>query len=793
MTSPAPPEAPRFRLRRSHLIAFLLVDFLVTALLLLIFLPPGLIEKAPPSAAELAAFEERGAAHFARIEAARNLELAFPEPRRPVGQGATTAEQIELGRLLYFDPVLSGANDQSCAHCHHPDLGFSDNRARAMGKGGQGIGPARTGGVHLRRGSPTVWNAAFSHVQFWDGRADTLEDQAVKPILDPNEMASEAESLLAELRGIPEYVRLFGVAFAGEGATGPTPEAGVGKVSLENIGRAIAAFERTVISQDSRFDRYARGERTALSETERRGWNVFRSLKTRCFECHNLPTFANPDFKVVGVPDPPDLGNPDLGRAEIAGGDAYQRAFKVPTLRNVAITAPYMHNGHFSTLAEVIDFYAQGGGPGAGLKVPNLDDKIRPFTLSAGDKADLIAFLHTLTDESKKPEFPPQVPSGLPVVERSGNLSPELLAFTPKPEPPREVAIRRSGQRLFVESGQRIQDAIDLAQAGDVIEIAPGVYHETLTLDLSGITLEGRIEGDRRAVLDGRGVLADGIIGSGSDLVFSGLAVRNYTANGIMVNLGKRITFRDLELKDTGLYGLYPVEVLDVLIEGCKVEGARDAGIYVGQSSRIVVRGNRANGNVTGIEIENSTDALVENNEIFGNTGGILVFGLPNNPSKLSRGCRVERNHVYDNNLANFADKNAVVAGVPAGTGILVLAGDDVEIAHNRIKNNDSFAIGVAGLDMLFGPGSNYDIEPHSDRVFVHDNEFAGNGGKPAPAIHEAGLDGADLLWDLQGEGHRFDAPGASQLPPILPKSGWSPWQERLNRRFWLLVSQLTG
>ena len=168
----------------------------------------------------------------------------------------TTPERVELGRLLYFDPVLSGDNDISCAHCHHPDLGLADNRDLSMGRGGQGLGRDRQGGAVLRRNTPTVWNAAFNHRQFWDGRATDLEDQATGPIQDANEMAQDADELVRELQALPEYVRRFDAAFDAA-------------ITFQNVTYAVAAFERTLLAFDARYDRYARGQRTALSRAER--------------------------------------------------------------------------------------------------------------------------------------------------------------------------------------------------------------------------------------------------------------------------------------------------------------------------------------------------------------------------------------------------------------------------------------------------------------------------------------------------------------------------------------------
>ncbi len=334
------------------------------------------------------------------------LRRQFPDPKlRP--DNPTTEERVALGRLLFFDPVLSGDNSQSCATCHHPDMGFSDGRHFSMGKGGQGLGPERKGGEVIKRGAPTIWNSAYNFRQFWDGRAADLEEQAKFPITSEVEMNQNPEELVKELKAIPAYVNLFDEAFDGSNGSA---------VTVDNAVKALAAFERTLLSYNSPFDRYAAGDNHALTPQQKHGLTLFRSLKTRCFECHGFPTFANPDFKVIGVP--PMLGQyaqpDDLGRAEIEGGEPYKHAFKVPTLRNIELTAPYMHDGSIATLEEVIKHYKAGGrtikdgkNAGNGSENPFKSSFVRGFYLTPQETQDLIEFLKSLTDDAfvNNPKF----------------------------------------------------------------------------------------------------------------------------------------------------------------------------------------------------------------------------------------------------------------------------------------------------------------------------------------------------------------------------------------------------
>ena len=691
------------------------------------------------------------------------LRRAFPAMNQP-DNNPTTAERVALGRLLFFDPILSGDNTQSCATCHHPDLGFSDGRPLSMGNGGTGVGPARTGGKTTRRHSPTLWNSTYSFWLFWDGRATDLEEQARSPITSEVEMNQKPGELETELKAVKEYVTLFDEAFGGQGGSA---------VTFENATRAIAAFERTLLSQNSAFDRYVAGDATALSTEQRRGLTLFRSLKTRCFECHGFPTFANPDFKVVGVPAVAGQ-EPDAGRAEIAGGEPYRNAFKVPTLRNITRTAPYMHNGRFETLEEVLDFYAAGGGIGAGLNLPNLDDKIRAFSLSPEERRDLISFLGSLTDESAMPTIPERVPSGLPVIARIGQ-SGQAAQAGGRSEAQRAQLSRdpRSPKTWQVQPGQSIQSVIDQTIPGDTIEVLPGVYSEALLVDIDNLTLRGLADSQGRAILDGQNRLTDAVITSSHNFTIEGFHLRDYVNNGITVHGGRNATFRNLLVENTGLYGVYPVECQGVLIESCTVSRIKDAGIYVGQSRDIIVRNNTVYQNVTGIEIENSVNALVEKNNVYENTGGILVFLLPNNPSKVGTDCRVVNNRVVNNNHPNFGDPTSIVGRVIPGTGMLIMAADRTEVTGNEIRGNDTFGIGLVGLAIAFPKGKRFDVGSIPEGNRIYGNVFAENGRNPGGQVREIGARNCDLFWDGSGWDNVWIQPGTTSFPALLPGEGW--------------------
>lgn len=693
-------------------------------------------------------------------------------------------ERVQLGRLLFFDPILSGANDISCATCHHPDLGFTDARPLSMGKGGHGLGPERAGGSVVKRGAPTLWNAAFNHKQFWDGRADNLEEQARGPITSDIEMNENPDTLVNELKQVSEYAGRFDAAFGGSDGSA---------VTFDNVLKAIASFERTLTANNSPFDRYVRGELNALTPAQRRGFNLFRSGRTRCFECHGLPTFANPDFKIIGVPDV-DPARPDYGRFDVTKGEGNKYAFKVPTLRNVVLNAPYMHNGRFKTLEEVLDFYAAGGGPGVGFNDAKVDDKIHAYTITAEEKQDLIAFLYSLTDESNLPEFPDKVPSGLAVVPRLSNPARELIGKYNTGSPKEELA-ERGPQTITVKAGESIQAAVDRARPGDTIEVMPGVYHEEVKIDLDNITLRGVKAGTlapggvARPVLDGEGKLSDGVLNTGSNFRIENFDLRNYIANGVVAQHARNVAFRDLNIDKTGLYGVYPVSCTGVVIERCVATGIADAALYVGQSRDIVVRDSEAHLNVTGIEIENSVNAVVENNYVHDNTGGILVFILPNNPSKVGHNCIVRNNRVINNNHVNFANPNSIVANVPPGTGVMVMAADNNEVTGNEIRGNDCYGVAIFSLEVAFPKGTQFDVGPTPENNWIHDNVYSDNGRNPAGALKRAGINGADIVWDLSGWSNRWHEAAATRSTPIL-NANWPPFFRRAYWRALTLAQQ---
>lgn len=279
-----------------------------------------------------------------------------------------TAEKVELGKRLFFDSRLSLDGSLSCATCHDPEKGFSNGRAVTEGVSGQ----------NGSRNVPMLVNRIYGSMQFWDGRAETLESQVLGPLFNPDEMAMNENLLLQRLRTDATYQRLFDEAFG-------TPEPTVDRVS-----KAIACFERTLFTGATAFDEYEwNGIETALSESAKRGVLLFRG-KARCSTCHIGPNFTDERFHNLGAGE--GSGQKDAGRAAVTGNPDDFGKFKTPSLRNIERTAPYMHDGSLSHLEDVIEFYNRGGRPNL-----HLDAEMKPLALTDTEKADLLAFLKSLT------------------------------------------------------------------------------------------------------------------------------------------------------------------------------------------------------------------------------------------------------------------------------------------------------------------------------------------------------------------------------------------------------------
>ena len=360
-------------------------------------------------------------------------------------------ERISLGRLLFFDPILGGEKDVACGTCHHPDFAFADRRQFGAGASGSGLGPNRilsasvvtNNPIELEpRNSPTIFNTAFnfdengvsSHLgfQFLDGRTKGLEEQATKPITSRVEMRGDAypgtdqeaavatmDSVIARLRAIPEYILRFMDAFPGDVASKP----GVLIVDSMNYGRAIAAYERELVTRNSPYDQFVGGNHKALSDVQKQGLELFFT-KAKCGNCHNGPMFSDFRFIVQGVPQEGGgkaviLGD-DTGREEHTLDPSDRYAFRTLTLRNIELTPPYMHDGVFESLEEVVQFYNNGAQP----RHPDVTDAMLnedlhvPLGLTSQEVTAVVAFMKSLTDPgtalpSHLMTVPQNVPSGL--------------------------------------------------------------------------------------------------------------------------------------------------------------------------------------------------------------------------------------------------------------------------------------------------------------------------------------------------------------------------------------------
>ena len=351
------------------------------------------------------------------------LPLDVPTPV----DNPTTKEKVALGKLLFFDPILSGKKDVACATCHHPEFGFSESLEISIGVNGKGLGSKRdfvkpNDIPFVKRNSQTVLNTAFNGItngqsadatnapMFWDLRAKSLENQALEPIMAFEEMRGHAftkenavDKILERLRQNSEYTRLFEKAFESKNA-----------INRGNLGKAIAAYERTLIGNNSRFDQYMRGNKSVLSQNEIDGLKLF--VKSGCTKCHNGPMLSDFKTHVIGV-----AGNEKLTVSDDGIDKTY--AFRTPSLRNLRFTAPYMHSGKLKTLQNVLEFYEDLAGrktANPNVKPEQLDTLTKQLNVNFRDISTIIDFLNTLNDPDFDKTMPTKVPSGLKV---GGNIN----------------------------------------------------------------------------------------------------------------------------------------------------------------------------------------------------------------------------------------------------------------------------------------------------------------------------------------------------------------------------------
>jgi cytochrome c peroxidase len=330
------------------------------------------------SALCLALAPQPGAAYEMKPTRADQAWLLPDQPPHPA-DNKPSAARIELGKMLFFDPRLSRDGNMSCASCHNPVLGWSDALPTAKGFKSMVLG----------RASPTVVNTGYNTIQMWDGRKASLEDQAIGPMVADVEMNADIANVFKWLNTNPGYRRAFEQAYPGEG------------VNEKTFAKAIAAYERTVVSNNSPFDRWLKGEAGAMTEQQVRGFRLFQDEKKgNCAACHSAPNFTDNGFHNVGLASY-GAGEPDMGRFLIRPLPSLKGAFKTPTLRDIELTAPYFHDGSAKTLREVVEHYAKGG-----VVKQDLSPNMKKLDLTEQDKNDIVAFLKALTSPHKPVTLP---------------------------------------------------------------------------------------------------------------------------------------------------------------------------------------------------------------------------------------------------------------------------------------------------------------------------------------------------------------------------------------------------
>ncbi|MGP9799624.1 cytochrome-c peroxidase [Rheinheimera sp. NSM] len=351
----------------------------------------NLSQSCPPSFELTADNQCKLVTRYDLYDSLQNKGVGGTQTALPPRRDGFSPQQIDLGRYLFFDPLLSGNHQQACASCHQPARGFADGKALSAG----------VNGALGTRSAPGLWNVGFLRRLFWDASAGSLEEQALIPMQAEHEMANTPAQLLADLQANAHYPALFRQAFNTE------------RIALPQVATALAAFQSSLVSLNSRYDHYAHGYHQALNEQEIKGMNVFRSFVARCAECHTPPLFTNQQIAVIGTPEPDGMPF-DAGAGAKPGWEKLRGGFKVPTLRNIALTAPYMHSGRFASLEQATEFYSKGRGHA----VPAGEDLLLHWhiwepKLTAEEVQQITAFLGSLTDQSLLPQTPQRLPSGL--------------------------------------------------------------------------------------------------------------------------------------------------------------------------------------------------------------------------------------------------------------------------------------------------------------------------------------------------------------------------------------------
>jgi len=305
-------------------------------------------------------------------------------PKKPLSpaDNQPSPDRIELGKALFFDPRLSSDSNLSCSSCHNPMFGWTDGMTTAKGSKSK----------VLRRASPTIVNTGYNTLMMWDGRKSSLEDQAMGPMESMDEMAMDLKALFTWLNTEPTYVAMFAKAYPGEA------------IDSKTVSKAISSFERTVVSNNSPFDHWLRGDKKAMTKQQIVGFRLFVDPnKGNCAVCHQAPNFTDGGFHNIGLASY-DHENPDVGRYAIKPVASMKGAFKTPTLRDITLTAPYFHDGSSKTLADVVDHYSQGG-----VSKMDLSPDIKPLNLSQEEKDAIVAFMHALTSP-QRPVVLPKIP-----------------------------------------------------------------------------------------------------------------------------------------------------------------------------------------------------------------------------------------------------------------------------------------------------------------------------------------------------------------------------------------------